>query len=457
VTDLRDPLSDLVREVPRHVVPDDLHRTAWAAGRRRRWRRRALTAAAAAAVLAVLAPVLTPATDLIRSIEPADTRGGPTIGGFPQRIGHQWWVRDLPGRPGPLAGVMSRSVGEGTDDHHEIWLAVSKTGRQWRIPTEQTGGEIAPTISRTGRYLGYFPHRDGPPYVIHDLVTGETTELDQVEPHDNPLGRYMVHWQTPGFWSPDDRHLLLFGITPRPGAHLVLSTDGSARQVRPDGVPAGWVDADHPAWLSSTERRDRTVDVTITVTDLEGRSVRTVDLALPRPLEGRLSQWSAVVSPDGRSVALLEESWPDETIHQFSLTDGSPTAEPATVSDMAAICPLGWAGSTPLVSTYPEHTSGRLAALVHPPVETMVASDPGLGVTCLALASDAAAGEAHGWPLGTRSGLWTWWWREILLGVALAGALRWLWLRRRKRLEAARDWRSLRPLAEQPDNDVRLG
>jgi hypothetical protein len=439
VTDLRNPLSDLVREVPRHVVSEDLHGTAWAAGRRRRWRRRALTTAAAAAVLAVLAPVLTPATDMIRSIEPAETRGGPTIGGFPQRIGHQWWVQDLPDRTGPLAGVMARSAGEGTDDHHEIWLAISEAGRQWRIPTDHGGGEVAPTISNTGRYLGYFPHEDEPPYVIHDLVTGERTELDQVEPHDNPLGRFMVHWQTPAFWSPDDRRLLLFGITPRANTHLVLSPDGRAQRVQHEGNPIGWVDEDHIAWLSGTGSDFRTVTATITVTDLAGRDVRTVDLALPYRLDDHLSQWSAVVSPDGRSIVLADDSAPETIVHQFSLQDGSPTAEPATVSDMADICRLGWAGSTPLVPTYPEHTSGRVAALVHPPVETMVVSEPGLDATCLMLASNAAAGEPRGWPLGTWTGLLTWWWREVLLAVALAGAMGKLWVRRRNRLAATRD------------------
>jgi hypothetical protein len=435
MTDLREPLSDLVREVPRHVVPDDLHRTAWAAGRRRRWRRRAVTTAAAGAVLAILAPVLTPATDWIRSVEPAGTRSGPSVGGFPQRIGHQWWVRDLPDQPGPLAGVMSRALDKGTDDHHEIWLAVSETGRQWRIPTEQGGGATAPTISNTGRYLGYFLHRDEPPYVIHDLVTGERTELDQVEPHGDPLGRYMVHAQTPAFWSPDDRHLLLLGITPQFRTHLILSPDGRAQRVRHDGKPIGWVDENHIAWLSGTGSDVRTVTATVTVTDLAGRDVRTVDLALPRRLEDTLSQWSASVSPDGRTVALREDSFPaGETIHQFSLEDGTLTAKPVTVAHAASICPIGWAGSTPFLATYPEHASGRLAALVGAPVETMVVTDPRLDAGYLALAADAAAGKPRGWPWGTSTHPWSWWWwRETLLAVALVAALGMLWVRRLQR------------------------
>ena len=93
MTNLHDPLSDLVTEVPHHMATDDLCRDAWRAGRRRRLRRRAAVAGAAAAVVALIAPSVPQAAEWVRSVEPAGSRPSPAVDGYPQRIGHQWWLR----------------------------------------------------------------------------------------------------------------------------------------------------------------------------------------------------------------------------------------------------------------------------------------------------------------------------------------------------------------------------
>ncbi|WP_144118520.1 hypothetical protein [Catellatospora sichuanensis] len=52
----------------------------------------------------------------------------------------------------------------------------------------------------------------------------------------------------------------------------------------------------------------------------------------------------------------------------------------------------------------------------------VVVADPGLDTLCPIWASDALAGEPHGWPFGVSTARWTWWWREIFVGLsALAG------------------------------------
>jgi hypothetical protein len=63
----------------------------------------------------------------------------------------------------------------------------------------------------------------------------------------------------------------------------------------------------------------------------------------------------------------------------------------------------------------------------------MVVTDPRLDVAYLALASDAAAGKPRGWPWGTSTNPWNWWWRETLLAVAVVAALTMLWVRRLQR------------------------
>lgn len=421
MTDVREPLADLVREVPRHVVPEDLAHTAWAAGRRRRWRRRAALAGASTAVLALLATTVTPVADWPRMVVPAAPPGGQAVDGYPQRIAHQWWLRDMPGRPGPLAGVLYRRPDGSMSP--EPWIGVSETGRQWRIPSKQSDGDNRPTLSNTGRYLGYFPHAHRGPFVIHDLVTGELTTFENVVPHmGKGKSSYQPHVQTPSFWSPDDNRLLMFGVSGRADEQLLLTRDGDVRYLGGQGHPIGWVNNNQVAWL---ERPGKPGNVSaITVTDTRGVQTGTVELPLDRRNARELDQWSGVTKADGSAVAVLvDQGFGDAVLHQFSIADGRPSAEPRGLSGVDDWCQATWAGEAPLVPHVPGDADGRLVGRGGGSDEAVVVTEPGTDARCLVLARDAAAGEPHGGLFGTSTDAWTWWWRELLLAVAGAAAL----------------------------------
>lgn len=429
MTNLHEPLSDLVAEVPQHLVTDDLPRSAWRAGRRRRLRRRAAVAGGTAAVIALVAPSIPWAIESISSSEPAGNHLAPAVDGYPERIGHQWWLRELPDKPGVLAGVLTRNPDDGTVPYS---VAVSESGHQWRIPDAGGRTDNRPTLSNTGRYLGYFAGEDRPRFVIQDLTTGERTQFDRVVPHTSGVRPYMVHAQTPAFWAPDDSRLLLFGITAVPGTHHLLGLDGSLQHVRVKGWPIGWVDGGHLAWLDTTQRPSGAVTTaTVLVTDTAGVVERSVELALPHVFREGRSQWSAAVSGDGASLVLVEREFvSDGTVHQFSLQDGSAIAEPVRVVGLDNVCQLGWAGATPVVPTYPDRAEGRIATLARPGDQSLVVAEPGGDASCLTLASHAAAGDPRGGLLDRWTAWWTWWWRELLLVLGTLGLL--VALRRRR-------------------------
>jgi hypothetical protein len=443
---LHDALSDLVREVPEHVVRDDLADIAWAAGRRRRWRHRVFVAGAVAAVLAVVGPSILAAADRARTIQPAGSRGERVVNGYPQRIGHQWWRRELPDRPGPMAGIFVRSPEHPWGSSRDEWIAVSETGHQWLIPTAQDSGANAPTLSNTGRYLGYFPHYDRSPFVIHDLVSGHKTVLRNVSPHmSRSAHSIMVHVQTPAFWAPDDSRVLLFTVSGPPNDNVLLTPGGEVDHVRGGRFPAGWVGSDRLAFMEYVEQDNGAIkSATITVVDTSGAVDRRVRLDLPRAFRqtsSGMSQWSAATSPDGRSVAVLLDELAEASVYQFSLQDGRLLSGPAGVDGAADICPLGWRGAQPVVPTYPHDARGALAVLPGASPRALVVAEPGLGATCLMLASSAVQGEPHGGLLGTTTAWWSWWWREALLAGA---AVMLIWVVRRTATRPGRDLRLLR-------------
>ena len=143
---------------------------------------------------------------------------------------------------------MGRSTEDGLPSTREYMVAFSDSGHQWRIP-EHSSYANRPTLSNTGRYLAYFPHARRGPFVIHDLVTGDKTVLEEVTPHMGPHNQpYTVHVQTPAFWSPDDSRVVLFSASGPPRSEPLVTTDGHVRRVEGEGSLVGWVDADHLAW-----------------------------------------------------------------------------------------------------------------------------------------------------------------------------------------------------------------
>jgi hypothetical protein len=417
--DLKEPLADLVREVPRHVAKPDLADMAWAAGRRRRRTRRTAFAAAAAfaaVVLAGTAPGLLGALGMDRDV-PFANGSGVAVDGYPQRIGHSWWIRDLPDAPGPVAAVMESDYGL-RDDH--AWLAIAADGRQWRIPHDLRGG-VHPTVSNTGRYLGYLAGEAGP-YVIHDLVTGARTRFEEVGGPTEETTPYITFPEQPSHWAPDDSRVLISASTtkkPYRGRSLVLGVDGSSDLIGDyRGFPAGWLDTDRILrWEPTEDARYRTTAVTAVTMTPEGTVLERQPLALPGRLAQGVHQWSGALSPDRTTIALTTETVSmDGVVLRFDLDDGA-LLDRTVVPRMDGFCQYGWAGPDPVVPVVngieSQQTSLHLANGSRTPV---VVTDPVLDAGCLTLASAAVAGEPHG-PLGTWTGWWTWWWREVLLGV----------------------------------------
>ncbi|HEX6231868.1 MAG TPA: hypothetical protein VFZ63_01960 [Jiangellaceae bacterium] len=48
-------------------------------------------------------------------------------------------------------------------------------------------------------------------------------------------------------------------------------------------------------------------------------------------------------------------------------------------------------------------------------------TEPGIGSYCITWASDAISGERRGGLFGLSTAWWTWWWREIVVGLLLVG------------------------------------
>lgn len=431
--DLHEPLEDLVREVPRHVVRPDLARTAWAAGRRRRLRRRIAVTATAAAGVAVVLGLGPGVVDRVTTTPPAASTDGTIATGYPERIDKPWRLAELPDRPGPVAAVVDGGW------EKRAWIAVSPTGKQWRIPVGAPGDDTYPTVSNTGRYLGYLAGFEGP-YVIHDLVTGERTEFPDIGSGiDGTTARYTTYGQQPTFWSPDDSHLLVSGsATRRPfrGRGLVLGVDGSQRLV-PDyeGHPAGWLAEDRIARVSWTETDDGFAeDAWVDVVDVEGDRLERVRLDLPRKAEVWMSQWSASVSPDGDQIAVRtdEDLAGADQVFRFSVADGRLRTT-TQAADLDSTCQMSWSGATPVVTTLDPDDESGTAVLAAATPKPLVVTEPGASITCIMLAAAAAAGEPHGGLFGTSTASWTWKVQEIVLASAAGVALVLLWLRRRLR------------------------
>jgi hypothetical protein len=436
-SDLHDKLTDLVTEVPAFLVNDDLASVAWAAGRRRRRVRRAATAGLLVVVLACAGLLAGRAMDLVRPLQPAASQKSAGVDGYPERIGHQWWVRDLPSKPGPMAGLMQRTSPGGSD-----WYAVSESGRLWRLPV-QSDDDDSPTISPNGRYVGYLTSNRGP-YVIRDLVNGTTTSFPGIGSGiESVRTTYFVYGQQPAFWAPDGKHLLIPGALRSPwrGRTLLLGLDGSIQVGRGNDWPAGWVDDSSIAWVEIPAHHSTPggQPAEVTITNSSGVRQRTVELAT-RIREANVDQWSFMVSPDGKAILLVKKYDLGGSVAQtFSLADGAALTPPSLVKNAATVCPLGWAGDAPVVPVADAQSSGDTATASDNETHPLVTVYPGLHSQCLIWASDALAGTAHGGPFGLSSAWWTWWWREILLGLAVLAAAGWGVWRRARRVRPLND------------------
>jgi hypothetical protein len=418
---LREPLDDLLAELPSYVVPDT--GAAWAAGSRRRTRRR-VAGAAVVVIVAMLATLSVGVLPRSRDVAPAGT--DQTVSGYPSHVEDSWFRHDLPSRPGPLAAVLK--TGGFT------WLAVGPGGRAWTLPQTDPIDDFVPALSADGRMLGYLSGHTT--YVVRDLATGEETRFDEITDNAgvrSDEGTWWVSPQAPGFWSPDGTRVLV-----RAGAwdessrtaELVLGADGSVIELDGRrGYPAGWLDDDTVGWLEvHGTGADRAL--ALVGTDLDGRVVRRTPLDPPAGRPEHLSQWSATLSPAGDRMAVVLGNRTG-TLTTVSTGDGSVVrSENVGAEDW---CSTSWRDGRPLFW----QSDGDAASLDTTTGERVIVTDPGLGATCVMAAADALAGEPHR-ALGERlfgDGWLSWHWRDASLAglAALALAVLAGWFVRRRR------------------------
>lgn len=444
---LRELLDDLVVHVPPAVAPPELAERAYAASRRRR-RARVLRVVSIAASVVLLAALLVPAmvavdlSQVTSGRRPADD----AVSGYPRRVAGRQPDRELPATPGAMAAVLA--VGDG-------WYVMNSRGMRWRLPVTDVGPD-RPVLSRDGRMLGY-PLGDaswgdeGARYVLHDLVTGRRVEFLLTPSQRIKADFGHTVGELPGFWSPDGRRLVVWGGPPDRyrGAALVLdATSGAATAVRLEAMPVGWSSAERIVWLrwDGTKNADTNPlpPYELIETDIAGRPIRSVPLAETGgyvDLWQRPEQWSAAVSADGKSLALIDRNPSKNAVRQFDLTTGAE-AGPATPvdDDVARPCGLTW-GKVPALVWRSDDGVVRteLLTAAHPTTVSVVS--PRLDPSCMTWASNALDGAARGGGLlGTSTAMWTWWWREWLAAslavIAVVLMLRQLRTRVRRRRPA---------------------
>ncbi len=422
MTDLHDPLEDLVADVPSYVVADAS--VAWAAGRRRRTRRRVGGAVAVAALVVLVGGFVRTVPQAV-PLQPAGGSESGPVDGYPSQVEKPWFERTLPERPGPVAALLGEAG---------AWHAVAADGRIWRLTADDLSDDYPPALSGDGRLIGYLSSPSG--YEIRDLVSGETTSFPEIGDNRTVHGdqTYGLAGQAPAFWSPDRSRVLVRGWRwqgeqDSVGSGLVLGRDGSIELVGSDhGQFAGWLDADTLGWLEVTGK-GASRKAMLVGTGVTGQVVSRVPLELPTGALTRISQWSADLSPDGLRLA-LEVSNAAGTLVTLSALDGSVISE-ENVWTGGFGCVTSWVDDEPTLFQFDgtlSTTDGRV----------LVSVDQRFEHYCLAVAADALAGERHesvGERLFGRTWL-SWHWREVGLGtlggLALLGGLAVLVVRRRR-------------------------
>ena len=412
------PLHDLLDDLGRseEVSSPALAERAWADGRRRRRRSRVqgvVAAAAALLLLALVAPVL-----LDDAAVPQFARSGSAgVDGHPERIGHQWWVRDLPDRPGPVAAVL-----EGQQS-----VVVRADGHRWRLPGR--AGVQLPALSRDGRLLGYLATPDGP-YVVHDLVSGSRTRFPELFAAGLPTpGRTQLAFGSSAWWSPDGRYLLLYAA----GGVLVLDpVQGPMQVLEPPGAASvvGWADADRIVWVATTPPSGGPAPAELTgpeklvTTDRTGRVLAEVDLEASPELIG--DGWYAAVAPDGREVAVgFTDSGRVRTVGRFATSSGRQVHPPVSVQEDRLPCgtPMATRDGM-LVPTFPFDGQRLVQEVTPTSTSPFTVAAPTVDMNCIHWAQDAVTAPGRGGGLlGTYDAAWTWWWKEALLALAVAAVL----------------------------------
>lgn len=452
-----DTLSEAMRRAAQDAPLDLGERGAadvsWSRGRRRRLVARAgAVGTVVAAVLLVAGVVLAP-TGLPRAALPA---GEGRVGGVsthPQRIGSQWWVRELPASGTPVA-LLVRS-----GDDPGGWQAVDASGTRYRLPGG-VGGEMWPAVSADGTRVGYVGAGDRALYRVLDLRTGHGVDFPDVgngnltgDGHFLSGRRYGVGLQMPGFFSPDGARVAVTASTATGASRtLVLALDGTLTEVRGLGLTVGWLDDDR---LLARSREDATGDDRVDLVVWDRRTGRTapygtVTLSAVGAAgeSGIYGQWGASIRGDGTLWLRGSDDRenPDGSVTSTDWAEGFalPSLDPVDLAGRRVTRPApvevenqvvqgaGWAG-TRLVG------AGDVTGLVvlagdgtgsHPVVD-----DAALRWDTAVWAQDALDGGPTWSPFGTSTSWFAWRWKELALGALALGLWR-LWWRRRLRTPA---------------------
>lgn len=436
-------LRDALDEVAREGI-DGIHLPTLATDavrrRRRSQVRRLVVATAGVALTALFAVTVTPGWGQLRQrLSPAS---GPTrVAGHPAHIGWQWPVRDLPARPGPMAGLLS-----GVDGGPGWWV-VRADGHRFRLRSG-TLDDSRPALSVDGRWLGYVAP-DSEHFVVHDLVTGRRIVLAGIgDASSRGFGkRLQLAGQSPGFWSA--RRDLFAGTGSsgdRNGVVIVDAQRATVRFVDATGLLAGWL-PDASAFVTVEVRTrelanpDPQIVTGTTVTSgvrvhlvRVGGGGTVVDL---RPRGGwspddTYSQWSWAVSPDGTTLLAGAERLGSEglSLRRFRISDGHQVGGSRTVAAATTACSVGWVDrrtvSVPVIDSRQQTgrvlvdvANGRLRTATA--VSTHVVKDGG----CLEESGLALTGAAISkGPFGLSTAVWTAWALAIALVLAVAFVVR---------------------------------
>ncbi|MDN4161508.1 hypothetical protein [Nocardioides abyssi] len=368
----------------------------------------------------VLATVLQAVALLAGAGPSTATSAATAVDGHPQRIGFVRPAPTLPDRPGPLAGTFYDN-----DFGNRRNLGLGPEGQVWALPA---GGE--PSLSPDGRLL--LTATAGEPsgrLQLHDLVTGVRVAFDHigVSPDRRELRGAAYRLGSRGVrWSADGRAVLaLLGARPRFGRDVPAAIDLDTGRVRlvADGAAAGFDRAGRAVTVQVGRGAVSEQDWTATSTDVRTGEAERLVLRPHGPWRGLSEpQPGASVSPDGGTLLLVEAglgSTPDVTVRRFSLDDGREL-DAREVADWDH-CEPTWSGVDPVVPTRTDTAHSVLLTADGP--RSLVAVHHRMQSFCLVLAADAVAAGPHPSFLGTRDALWTWYWRELLLGLTVAAAV----------------------------------
>jgi LPXTG-motif cell wall-anchored protein len=446
IADLRDALDRVARD-----GTADVHLPGLAAGavrrRRRRQVRRLALVGAGLVLVALLALTVTPSWSPLPLLP---SSGATRVGGHPAHIGWQWPVRDLPARPGPMAGLVNgRGIGVG-------WWVVRSDGHRYRL-SSAVANDSRPALSADGRRLGYVA-ADGGSFVVADLVTGRRSVLKGVGDPGSSVstvhGGIELQVQTPAEWSPRGDLLAVNGEAgDKFGVVVIDARRAEAHLVEASGQFAGWL-PDSSAFVvvevQSKEDLNAKPDVgagTIVITGVRvhvvkvsGGDAAVVDLVNRDawPSNVAFSQWSWAVSGDGKTLltaARGTEGFDGLALRRYRISDGREIGAEHRVAHATDTCSVGWVGthsvSVPFID---EHQRLGRAVVdmrtgVSRPVTVVsrhVANDP----SCLEEASLAVAGPVvSGVLLGQSTLTWVLW-----LGAVALAAVGFFVVRRRRTL-----------------------